>query len=40
MAGSDFDKYVGEYRDIINRVSRVSGEQFEFFIQLRLALMK
>ena len=40
MAGVDFDKYAGEYRDIINRVSSVSGEQFEFFIQLRLSLMR
>jgi ubiquinone/menaquinone biosynthesis C-methylase UbiE len=40
MSGTDFDKYVDEYRDIINRVSSISGEQFEFFIQLRLKLMK
>jgi len=40
MTAADFDKYAGEYRDIINRVSSVSGEQFEFFIQLRLGLMQ
>jgi SAM-dependent methyltransferase len=40
MAGVDFDDYVDDYRDIINRVSSISGEQFEFFIQLRLGLMK
>jgi SAM-dependent methyltransferase len=40
MPGVDFDDYVDDYRDIINRVSSISGEQFEFFIQLRLGLMK
>ena len=40
MPGTDFDKYAGEYRDIINRVSFISGEQFEYFIQLRVGLMK
>ncbi len=40
MSEVNFDEYVGEYRNIINRVSRISGEQFEFFIQLRLTLMK
>ena len=40
MSGADFDQYAGEYRDIINRVSKISGEQFEFFIQLRVGLMK
>ncbi len=40
MSGSDFDKYVNDYRDIINKVSSISGEQFEFFIQFRLRLMK
>ena len=40
MSGADFDKYVDDYRDIINRVSSISGEQFEFFIQLRLKLIK
>jgi len=40
MSGADFDKYAGDYRDIINRVSKISGEQFEFFIQLRVGLMK
>ncbi|WP_191966197.1 class I SAM-dependent methyltransferase [Oryzomonas japonica] len=40
MPEINFDEYVGEYRNIINQVSRISGEQFEFFIQLRLQLMK
>jgi len=40
MSGADFDKYAGDYRDIINRVASISGEQFEFFIQLRLGLVK
>ena len=40
MAGIDFDNYVDDYRDIINRVSSISGEQFEYFIELRLQLMK
>jgi ubiquinone/menaquinone biosynthesis C-methylase UbiE len=39
MAETDFDKYVDDYRDIINKVSSISGEQFEYFIQLRLSLM-
>ena len=40
MAGVDFDDYVDDYREIINRVSSISGEEYEFFIQLRLGLMK
>ena len=40
MSEVNFDDYVGEYRDIINCVSRISGEQYEFFIQLRLKQMK
>jgi SAM-dependent methyltransferase len=40
MTGADFDRYVSQYRDIINEVSSISGEQFEFFIQLRLGLMR
>jgi len=40
LPGADFDNYVEVYRDIINRVSSISGEQFEFFIQVRLGLMK
>ncbi len=40
MAGADFDKYVDDYREIINRVSSISGEQFEFFIRLRLGLVR
>lgn len=37
---ADFDKYTEDYRDIINRVSSISGEQFEYFIQLRLSLAR
>jgi ubiquinone/menaquinone biosynthesis C-methylase UbiE len=40
MSDVDFDQYVNEYRDIINQVSSISGEQYEYFIQLRLKLMK
>ncbi len=37
---TDFDKYVNEYKEIINKVSHISGERFEYFIKLRIALMK
>ena len=37
---ADFDTYVEDYRDIINRVSSISGEQYEYFIQLRLSLLR
>ena len=36
----DFNSYAQDYRDIINKVSRISGETYEFFIRLRLSLMK
>lgn len=35
-----FDAYARDYRNIINKVSQVSGEQYEFFIKLRVDLMK
>jgi ubiquinone/menaquinone biosynthesis C-methylase UbiE len=37
---TDFDKYASEYREIINDVSRISGERYEYFINLRIGLMK
>lgn len=37
---SDFDGYVSDYRDIINEVSKITGEEFEFFIDLRVGLMR
>jgi len=37
---TEFDKYVNDYKDIINRVSGASGERYEFFIELRTGLMK
>jgi ubiquinone/menaquinone biosynthesis C-methylase UbiE len=37
---ANFDKYVNDYKEIINRVSKVSGEQYEYFIKLRISLMK
>jgi SAM-dependent methyltransferase len=37
---ADFDEYAHNYRDIINKVSRLSGEEYEFFIELRLDLMR
>jgi len=37
---ADFDRYTGEYRTIINRVSRLSGGNYEYFAELRLKLLK
>jgi ubiquinone/menaquinone biosynthesis C-methylase UbiE len=37
---TDFDAYANNYRDIINSVSRISGEEYEYFIKLRISLMK
>ncbi len=37
---SDFDGYASDYREIINKASKISGEEFEFFIDLRVGLMK
>lgn len=39
MSMSDFDRYTGEYCDIINRVSRLSGGNYEYFVRLRLNLV-
>ena len=36
----DFDKYANSYIEIINKVSRITGEKFEYFIKLRIDLMK
>lgn len=36
----DFGFYARQYRDIINRSSRISGEKYEFFIRLRVSLMR
>lgn len=35
-----FDSYAKEYREIVNRVSRISGENYEFFIRFRISRMK
>ena len=40
MSRANFDNYVNEYRDIIDRVASFSGEKFEYFIQLRINMMK
>ena len=37
---TDFDKYAHGYIETINRVSRITGEKFEYFITLRIDLMK
>jgi|WetSurMetagenome_2_1015567.scaffolds.fasta_scaffold219431_2 trans-aconitate methyltransferase len=37
---NDFDQYVNNYRDIINRGARITGENYEYFIQLRIQLLK
>jgi SAM-dependent methyltransferase len=36
---SEFDGYVESYRDIINRRAAITGETFEYFIDLRLGLV-
>lgn len=35
-----FDQYAGDYREIINRVSRLSGETYESIISLRMAVLQ
>lgn len=35
-----FDRYANDYRDIINRVSRLSGETYESIIALRMAVLR
>jgi ubiquinone/menaquinone biosynthesis C-methylase UbiE len=37
---TNFDAYVNDYRDIINKVSKISGEEYEHFVNLRISLMK
>jgi len=37
---SEFDQYVETYRDIINRGAALTGETFEYFIGLRLKLLR
>ena len=37
---TDFDKYVSDYKKIINKTSLITGERFEYFIKLRVALME
>ncbi len=37
---SGFDSYAKEYRDIIDRVSGLSGEKYEFFIRFRVERIK
>lgn len=36
----DFNEYANDYRNVINNVSSITGEQFEYFIGLRTGLMK
>ncbi len=40
MPAKEFDSYAKEYRDIINRTSHISGEEYEFFIRFRISRMK
>ncbi len=35
-----FDQYANDYREIINRVSRLSGETYESIIALRMAVLR
>ena len=35
-----FDSYAENYREIINRSARLSGERFEYFVAVRLELMR
>jgi len=35
----DFDAYVKNYRDIINDGAKITGENYEYFIQLRIKLL-
>jgi ubiquinone/menaquinone biosynthesis C-methylase UbiE len=35
---SEFDQYVGSYKDIINQRAAITGERFEDFIELRVRL--
>ncbi len=37
---SEFDQYVESYREIINRGAALTGETFEYFIGLRLNLLR
>jgi ubiquinone/menaquinone biosynthesis C-methylase UbiE len=37
---SEFDQYAKSYRDIINERAVITGESFEFFIDLRLRLLQ
>ena len=36
---SAFDPYAGTYRDVIDRAVKLSGERFEFFVNLRVRMM-
>ncbi|SRR5260221_8710610 len=36
---SEFDRYVDTYKEIINRGAAITGESFEYFIDLRLRLL-
>ena len=40
MIANEFDSYARQYCKIINDVSRISGEKYDFFIRLRVSLMK
>lgn len=36
---STFDPYAGTYRNVIDRAVELSGERFEFFVNLRVSMM-
>jgi ubiquinone/menaquinone biosynthesis C-methylase UbiE len=36
---SEFDQYVGSYKEIINQRTAITGESFEYFIRLRVGLL-
>jgi ubiquinone/menaquinone biosynthesis C-methylase UbiE len=37
--GSEFDQYVRDYKEIIDRGAALTGESFEYFIELRVDLL-
>ena len=37
---ADFDDFADDYSETINKVSKLSGEKFEYFVNLRVKMMK
>ena len=37
---ADFDDFADEYSNVINKASKLSGEKFEYFVNLRVWMMK